>query len=326
MEQEIILDVLRRYVFNLANLQGMLRLSTPVILSGLSALITSRAGMLNIAAEGMINLCTFAAVAGSFFLHSALGGVAVGLLAGVLVGAFFALFHLKFRANIVVMGIAINITSVSITMFLCRAIFKQAGAFSDPGIIGLAPIEIPILRSIPILGPILSGHSIITYIAWALIPLTTIFLYRTPWGWHLRAVGENPQAAETLGVNVERVRVLAMIASGVFAALAAIYLSLAHLQMYTDEMAAGRGFIGMSVNTFGGGQPTGVFLSSLLFGFIDTIGWRLQADRIMPPQFISMLPYVTTLVFLTIFTIRQQHAMKAALAKAGEAAETEKRK
>lgn len=324
MEQEIILDILRRYVFNLANLQGMLRLSTPVILSGLSALITSRAGMLNIAAEGMINLCTFAAVAGSFFLHSALGGVAVALLAGVLVGAFFALFHLKFRADIVVMGIAINITSVSVTMFLCRAIFKQAGAFSDPGIMGLAPVEIPIIRSIPILGPLLSGYSIITYIAWALIPITTIFLYRTPWGWHLRAVGENPQAAETLGINVGRVRFLTMVASGVFAALAAIYLSLAHLQMYTDEMAAGRGFIGMSVNTFGGGEPIGVFLSSLLFGFVDTIGWRLQADRIMPPQFISMLPYVTTLVFLTVFTIRQRRAMKAGFVETAEATEAEK--
>ncbi|MCR4424937.1 MAG: ABC transporter permease [Firmicutes bacterium] len=309
-------QVLKRYVFNLANLQGMLRLSTPVILSGLSALITSRAGIMNIAAEGMINLCTFAAVAGSYFLGHAIGGVGVALLTGLLVGGFFALFSIKFRANTTVMGIAINITSVSVTMFLCRAIFKQAGAFSDPSIMGLSPIHIPVIEKIPILGPLVSGYSIITYLAWALIPITTIFLYRTRTGWHLRAVGENPQAAETLGINVDRMKFGAMMASGVFAALAALYLSLAHLQMYTDEMAAGRGFIGMSVNTFGGGEPAGVFLSSLLFGFVDTIGWRLQADRIMPPQFITMLPYVATLVFLTVFTVRKNRRLKAALEKA----------
>ncbi len=310
------MEILERYVFNLANLQGMLRLSTPVILAALSALITSRAGIMNIATEGMINLCTFGAVAGSYFLGHSIGGIGVALVTGVAIGAFFAVFSIKFKANTTVMGIAINITSVSTTMFLCRAIFKQAGAFSHPSIMGLYPINIPVIKDIPVLGPVISGHNIITYIAWLLIPLTTIFLYRTVWGWHLRAVGENEHAAETLGINVQRVKMLAMVASGVFAALAALYLSLGHLQMYTDEMAAGRGFIGMSVNTFGGGEPVGVLLASLLFGFIDTIGWRLQADKIMPVYFVSMLPYVATLVFLASFSIREQRKRRTKLARA----------
>ena len=160
----------------------------------------------------------------------------------------------------------------------------------------------------------LSGYSLIVYITWILVALTTIFLYRTKWGLHLRAVGENPQAAETLGINVGRIRFAAVMASGVYASLAGVYLSLGHLKMYTDQMAAGRGYIGMAVNTFGGGEPIGVFLSSLLFGFVDTIGWRLQGERIMPVYFVNMLPYVATLVALTVFTLRRQRAKKAAMA------------
>lgn len=318
MDTTVLLDILQRYVFNVANLQGMLRLSTPVVLAGLCALITSRAGILNIAGEGMILFGAWFAVAGSYFFENALAGVAAAMLSGAVIGGLFALFSLKFRAHIIIMGIAINIFANAATIFLTRAVFKQAGAFADPRIQGLNPIALPIIKDIPILGDVLSGYSLIVYVTWILVVLTTLFLYRTPWGLHLRAVGENPQAAETLGINVPRVRFAAVMASGVYASLAGVYLSLGHLKMYTDQMAAGRGYIGMAVNTFGGGEPIGVFLASTLFGLVDTIGWRLQGERIMPVYFISMLPYVATLVALTLFTLRQQRAKRAALANNAE--------
>jgi ABC-type uncharacterized transport system permease subunit len=316
MDSAVLMDILRRYVFNVANLQGMLRLATPVALAGLCALITSRAGILNIAGEGMILFGAWFAVAGSYFFESAIAGIAAAMLSGFVIGGLFALFSLKFRAHIIIMGIAINIFANAATIFLTRAVFKQAGAFADPRIVGLDPIQLPIIKDIPVLGPVVSGYSLIVYVTWILVALTTVFLYRTPWGIHLRAVGENPQAAETLGINVQRIRFGAVMASGVFASLAGVYLSLGHLKMYTDQMAAGRGFIGMAVNTFGGGEPIGVFFSSLLFGFVDTIGWRLQGERIMPVYFINMLPYVATLVALTAFTLRRQRARQAALAEA----------
>ena len=318
MDTTVLLDILQRYVFNVANLQGMLRLSTPVVLAGLCALITSRAGILNIAGEGMILFGAWFAVAGSYFFENALAGVAAAMLSGALIGGLFALFSLKFRAHIIIMGIAINIFANAATIFLTRAVFKQAGAFADPRIQGLNPIALPIIKDIPILGDVLSGYSLIVYVTWILVALTTLFLYRTPWGLHLRAVGENPQAAETLGINVPRIRFAAVMASGVYASLAGVYLSLGHLKMYTDQMAAGRGYIGMAVNTFGGGEPIGVFLASALFGLVDTIGWRLQGERIMSVYFVSMLPYVATLVALTVFTLRQQRAKRAALANKGE--------
>jgi len=313
MDTTVLLDILQRYVFNVANLQGMLRLSTPVVLAGLCALITSRAGILNIAGEGMILFGAWFAVAGSYFFENALAGVAAAMLSGAVIGGLFALFSLRFRAHIIIMGIAINIFANAATIFLCRAVFKQAGAFADPRIQGLNPIALPIIKDIPILGEVLSGYSLIVYLTWILVALTTLFLYRTPWGLHLRAVGENPQAAETLGINVPRIRFAAVMASGVYASLAGVYLSLGHLKMYTDQMAAGRGYIGMAVNTFGGGEPIGVFLASTLFGLVDTIGWRLQGERIMPVYFISMLPYVATLAALAVFTLRQQRAKRAAL-------------
>lgn len=318
MDTTVLLDILQRYVFNVANLQGMLRLSTPIVLAGLCALITSRAGILNIAGEGMILFGAWFAVAGSYFAENALVGVAAAMLSGAVIGGLFALFSLRFRAHIIIMGIAINIFANAATIFLTRAVFKQAGAFADPRIQGLNPIALPIIKDIPILGEVLSGYSLIVYLTWILVALTTLFLYRTPWGLHLRAVGENPQAAETLGINVPRIRFAAVMASGVYASLAGVYLSLGHLKMYTDQMAAGRGYIGMAVNTFGGGEPIGVFLASTLFGLVDTIGWRLQGERIMPVYFISMLPYVATLVALTVFTLRQQRAKRAALANNAE--------
>jgi ABC-type uncharacterized transport system permease subunit len=316
-----IAEILRTYVFNMANTQAMLRLSTPVVLAALSALITSRAGMLNIAAEGMINFTTFAAVAGAYFLKSTPAGIATGLFTGILVAAFFALFSLKFRANIIIMGIAINIFADSATMFLSRATFKQAGAFTDPSIVGIPPVPIPVLDSIPVLGPLLSQHSPITYLVWVLVPLTTVFLYRTKWGLRLRAVGENPQAAETLGVNVERMRFAAIMASGAFASLAGIYLSLSHLRMYADRMAAGRGFMGMAANTFGNGEPIAVFFASMLFGLVDAIGWRLHGERIMAPQLVNMLPYTATLLLLSLYTVRKRRAAQRALRRAALEAE-----
>jgi general nucleoside transport system permease protein len=306
-----ILDVLLRYVFNVANIQGMLRMATPVILAGLCALITDRAGILNIAGEGMILFGAWFGVAASYFFESSAAGLIAAILSGLLVGGLFALFSLKFRANIIVMGIAINIFADSSTIFLTRTVFKVAGAFADPRIVGFGPIDIPLVKDIPIVGPILSGYTFPVYLTWFLVFATGVFLYRTPWGLHLRAVGENPQAAETLGINVGLIRFLSVMASGVFASLGGVYLSLGLLTQFTEKMASGRGFIGMAVNTFGGGTPIGVFLASLLFGFIDKIGGRLQAERIMPVYFISMLPYVVTLLALTIFTIRRRQAAKA---------------
>jgi simple sugar transport system permease protein len=322
---DLIVHVLSHYVFNIANAQAMLRLATPVVLAALSALITSRAGMLNIAAEGMINLTTFTAVAAAYFLQSTPAGIAVGILTGLVVAAFIALFSLKFRANLIIMGIAINIFAVSVTMFLSRAMFKQAGAFTDPSIIGIPPIRVPILDDIPVLGELFSQHSIITYFVWVLVPLTTVFLYRTKWGLRLRAVGENPHAAETLGINVQGVRLAALLASGFYASLAGIYLSLSHLRMYADRMAAGRGFIGMSANTFGNGEPGPVFFASLLFGLVDAIGWRLHAERVLAPQLVNMLPYIATLLLLALYTMRKLRQARQALERAAQEVEQQRR-
>lgn len=321
MDWNVLLDILQRYIFNVANIQGMFRLATPVILAGLCALITDRAGIMNIAGEGMMLYGAWFGVAASYFFESSAAGLFAAIFSGLLVGGLFALFSLKFRANIIVMGIAINTFADASTIFLTRTVFKVAGAFADPKIVGFSPIEIPLIKEIPVLGPILSGYTFPVYLSWILVAATAIFLYRTPWGLHLRAVGENPQAAETLGINVGRIRFLSVMASGVFASLGGVYLSLGHLTQFTEKMASGRGFIGMAVNTFGGGTPIGVFLASWLFGFIDTIGFRLQAERIMPVYFISMLPYIVTLLALTIFTIQRQRKAKAQKEANGTGAE-----
>ena len=147
-------------------------------------------------------------MAGSYFLHSPVAGLIAAIMSGLLISGLFALFSLKFRANIIVMGIAINIFATSATIFLTRAVFKVAGSFSSPDLQGFYPIQIPLIKEIPIVGELVSGYTFPVYLTWLLVFLTWVFLYRTPWGLLLRAVGENPQAAETLGVNVGVIRFL----------------------------------------------------------------------------------------------------------------------
>ncbi len=303
-----IIDILQRYIFNIANLQGMLRLTTPIVLAGLCALISDRAGILNISGEGMMLFGAWFGVAGTFYLKSPYFGFLTAILSGLVLGGLFALFSLKFKANIIVMGIAINIFAVATTIYLTRAFFGTAGAFMINN--GFLPIKIPLIQDIPVLGPIISGHTFPVYVSWILVAATAIFLYRTPWGIHLRAVGETPDAAETQGINVTKTRFLAIMASSVLASLAGVYLSLGHLHGFSDQMSSGRGFIGMAINTFAQGEPVGMFLTGLLIGFIDQIGFRLQAEKIIPIYFVYMLPYISTLLALVYITVRKREQIK----------------
>lgn len=296
-------------VFDLNLLNLTLRAVAPVLLAAVGGLICARAGVFNVALEGMMLSGAFLAVVGAYFLRSALAGVAAGIVGGLIIALIFGLVAIELKADAIVLGIALNLFAAGATAYGLRAIFKTTGTFYDPNLAGLNPIRIPLLADIPVLGPVLSGHTWLVYFSWLAVGLAYFFLFRQVLGLRLRAVGENPTAAETLGVRPDHIQYIAILLSGVFCGLAGAQLAIGQLRNFTENMTAGRGFIALVAVIFGQSHPVGVFGASLLFGFMDAVGLRLsavpeQARGNLPIQFIFMLPYLATIIALFAFRKR----------------------
>ncbi len=295
---------------DIAIIQGTIRMATPIMLAAMGAMVTGLSGIINIGLEGMMLLGAFFAVVGSYYFGSVWLGVAVALLSGLIMALLFAIFTMKFRAHIILIGITINAFALAITVYFLRDWFNVAGAFSDNAIVGFNTVKIPIIKSIPILGDILSGYTPIVYLSWLIIISMHIILYKTPLGRHLRAVGENAEASETLGIKVKGIKYLAVILSGIFSSLAGAYLSLGQLTMFTENMSANRGFLGLAANIFGMGTPIGGALASLIFGFADSLAMRLQGWETIPSQIVLMIPSALPILILLIFSVRKKKELK----------------
>jgi ABC-type uncharacterized transport system permease subunit len=299
-----------RELLDISILQSMFRMATPIMLAAMGALVTGAAGIINIALEGMMLLSAFFAVVGSYYFGSVWAGVFVALLCGVVISTLFGVFSLEFRGHIILLGTAINALAAALTVYLLRAMFNVAGAFSDPGIVGFRAFHIPVIKDIPVIGDLLSGYTPIVYITWLLVIVMHVFLYKTPWGVHLRAVGENPEAASVMGINVRAIKYFAVVLSGIFSSLAGAYLSLGQLTMFTENMSANRGFMGLAANIFGMGTPIGAALASMLFGLADAFAMRLQGWESIPSQLVLMLPAVLTIGILSYVAIRKNVLLK----------------
>ncbi len=289
-------------VFNLGLLQNTLRTATPVILAAMGGLLTEQAGIMNIGMDGMILTGAFVAVAFSFFMSSAGMGVLAAVLVGIVIGLFFALFVVKLKSDEFIIGIALNTFAGGLTVYLLRSIFGVRGTFSDEGIVALPTVHIDFLDSIPLLGPLLNDNSIFVYLTWLLVLLTWIFLYRTPYGFWMRAAGEHPQSLETAGINPQRMKLLASVLCGVFCGFAGAHLSLGYLTMFTEGMSSSRGFIAFACVIFGMANPPKVFLAALLFGFLDALGLRLQSVGV-PSDLTATVPYIATVLMLVYVVV-----------------------
>ena len=284
-------------LFDATLLNSTFRFVAPILLAALGGALCQRVGIFNFALEGMMLTGAFAAVAGSYWFHSSGLGVATAILASVLMAAVFAVFTVKLGSDEIVTGIAINLLAAGLTVFLLRTLFGVKGAFQDPAIVGLGTIEIPGIRSLPVLGPLFSGHSWIVYLSLFLVVAIQFFLFRHRLGLHLRGVGENPAAARTLGVQVSALQFGTLLVSGALCGLAGAQLSLGNVNLFVENMSAGRGWMAVVAVMLGRGHPLGVLAASLLFGFTDSLGFRLQGLR-LPSQFTETIPYLVTLLSL----------------------------
>ncbi|MBR5230497.1 MAG: ABC transporter permease [Firmicutes bacterium] len=300
-------------VFNIGLLQNTLRTATPVILAAMGGLLTEQAGIMNIGMDGMILIGAFVAVAFSFACSSAGMGVLLAVLVGILIGIFFAVFVVKLKSDEFIIGMALNIFAGGLTVYLLRSIFGVKGTFSNEGIVSLPTVHFEFLEGIPVLDPLLNNNSIFVYLTWILVFLTWLFLYRTPFGFWLRAAGEHPKSLETAGISAQKMKFVASILCGIFCGFAGAHLSLGYLTMFTEGMSSSRGFIAFACVIFGMANPPKVFLAAILFGFLQALGIRLQSVGV-PADLTSIVPYLAT-VFMLVYIVVAGERKKKSKAK-----------
>ena len=275
-------------IFSIALIWSTIRLSTPLILAALGGLFSERSGVINIALEGMMLAGAFTAAAVTHAVGNPFVGLLAGIVAGLLVAAIHAVACIRYKADQVVSGTAINILMIGMPPFLSGAFFLSSG--STP--------QIPKDQLIP-WTPI--------FIAFLLVPLTWYVLYKTPFGLRLRSVGENPEAADAAGVAVARMRYSGVLLSGVLAGIGGAYLSIGQSSLFTRNMTSGRGFIALAALIFGKWRPVQTMLACLLFGFTEAVTIQMQgvvklpSGDDIPVQFIQMVPYLLTIIVLAGF-------------------------
>ena len=274
-------------IFTIALIFSTIRTATPLLLAALGGLYSERAGVINIALEGLMLAGAFTAAAVTHYAGSPWAGLLAGIVAGVLVASIHAVACIRFNADQVVSGTAINILMTGVPAMLSGALFLSSG--STP--------QIPKDDLIPWTPVVL---------ALLLVGVTWYVLYRTPYGLRLRAVGENPEAADAAGVGVNRVRYSAVLLSGALAAIGGAYLSIGQSSLFTRNMTSGRGFIALAALIFGKWRPVQTMLACLLFGFTEAISIQMQGvfkpwGEEIPVQFISIVPYVLTIIVLAGF-------------------------
>jgi len=296
---------------------SVFRVSTPILLAAMGALISDKAGVINIALEGIMLVAALTGVIFSALTQSAFLGLFMALIMSSLTGMLLAYFALKLKTNVILSAIAINLIAAGGTIFVLFLVAGDKGISSSLASLTLPKIDLPLIKSIPVLGAILSGHNILTYIALICVFLMHYFLYRTPLGLQIRAVGENPDAADSVGISVKKTQFIALTISGFMAGLGGAYMSMGYVSWFSTNMTAGRGFIALAAEAMGGATPLGCLFTSLLFGFFDALSNSLQLLQV-PAEFVQMVPYVATVVGLVIYTAGKKRQHQKIMEKIGQ--------
>lgn len=284
-------------------MNGMIAGATPILLAALGGMYTYYAGVFNIAMEGMMLTGAFFAVLGAYFLGSWVLGIVLAVGGSLLLALIFIFFAVRLRTDEFVTGIAVNLFAVGATTYLLRRIFSVKGVFAGPGIQPIPALHIPLVEDIPVIGPVLSGQNIVVYLAVLGTLLSFFLVFKTRFGLRLRAAGYNAACLDSSGVPSARIRASSLLICAVFCGLAGAFLSLGYVNLFAENMSAGRGWISLAAIILVNGNPLGIALISLIFGFSDGLGLFLQSYQI-PAQFTAMVPYAATLIALYLYAIR----------------------
>ena len=293
---EALFDILLKDGFWFA----VIRSTTPILLTTLGAMIAARAGARNIALEGTMLTAAFVGVAASHFTQSAFVGLLFAVISGIILSNIIAYFALKLKSNIIISGISLNLMASGMTVFGLYLLTGDKGASTSLNSLALPNVNIPIIENIPVIGKIISGHNILTYVALILVLLVYIMFKYTQLGLRIKAVGESPEAAESVGISVNKVKYIALTMSGALAALGGAFLSMGYVTLFSAGMTSGRGYIALATQSMAGANPVVGLLTSGLFGFAESMSNYLQGIN-LPIEFIQMLPYLAIVVIYVVY-------------------------
>ena len=299
---------------------SIIRITSPILFATLGAVIVEKAGISNIGLEGIMMISALFGSLCAYWSSSWFVGLLAAMIVGVIVALVMSVFAFQLKTDIILVGIAINMIGSGGTIFLVKSItnMTEGEALSSTtslitSELQIPTIQIPLLHNIPVIGPIFSGHSLLTYVAFLLVFLTWVLLYKTSLGLNLRSVGENPNAASSVGVSVTRVRYTAMALSGLMAGLGGAFMSMSYAMGWSLNMVAGRGFIALAAQAMGSGEPFGAMLATIVFGFAQAFGIKLSSIG-LDSNLSSPIPYIITIIGLVIFAIvkRKRDAKRVA--------------
>jgi simple sugar transport system permease protein len=320
-------------IFSAAFLASVLRVTTPILLPSLGVLISDRAGVINIGLEGTMLIAAFTGVAFSAYAQNWWGtetgeavgpwlGMGMGVVMGILAALLLGFFHLRLKANLILSGIALNFLGQAGTVAVMFELTGNRGNTKGSlDSLRMPFIQLPeFLNDIPIVSfffKIFDNQSVMTWIAFLAVPLVWYLMYRTPVGIHMRAVGQNPDAAASVGIRVQRIRYLALVLSGILAALGGIHMSMGYLTFFQDNMTAGRGFIALATPYLGGGHPVGTGFAAMVFGSFDALSNRVGTLEV-PSMLPQMLPYMATVMALVIYALQNQLTVRVRTLRSAE--------
>lgn len=288
---------------------SVIRVTTPILFAALGAVIANTAGIANIALEGLMLIAALVGVIVSTLTGSAWVGLGAAVLAGAVFSGILAFFTLYYKTNVILGGIALNLFASGGTVFFLYLFAHDKGTSASMASKVLPQIQIPIIKEIPVLGQILSGHNILTYVAMIAVIVIYVMFKRTAFGYRLRAVGENPNAADSVGINVMRTKATALILSGALAGFGGAFMSMGYVSWFARDMVAGRGWIAIAAEAMGKSSTLGTSLTSLLFGITDAATNTLRPLGI-PAELLGTLPYVATLLGLVAYALTDHKKKK----------------
>ena len=309
-------------VFTIDFFYSIFRITAPILFATLGAVVVEKAGISNIGLEGIMMSSALFGSLTAYWSGAWYVGVLVALAVGIVLGFVMGFFAFNLKTDIILTGIAMNMVGSGGMLFLVRVITNltegRAMASTTSLItanLQIPAVHIPLLENIPILGPILSGHSVLTYLAFILVFLTWVMLYKTSLGLNIRSVGENPNAASSVGISVIRIKYIAIAFSGAMAGLGGAFMSMYYAMGWSQDMVAGRGFIALAAQAMGAGEPLGSMLAAMVFGFAQAFGIKVSAIGV-DSNLVSPIPYVVTILGLVVFALvarrRAKHQHSAA--------------
>lgn len=290
--------------FILTVVNSALRSTTPIMMAALASAICTRAGVFNVALEGQMLIGSFVGIAVNWFTHSTVLAVLAAIVAGGLVGVLVAILQVRFDAADIVVGTSINLLVGALTSIFLFVVFGVKGSFKNPALIPLHKVKLPVISQVPYLSTLFGNLSWLDYLAYVIAVVMFIYLFKTVSGYHMLSAGVKREATESMGISAIRLRIVSVIVSGCLCGFGGVALSMGQVTLFTENMTAGRGFIGMAACNLGQNNPVLIVIASMFFGFCDTFASIMQNQ--IPAQLTQSVPYISTILALIVFSRKRK--------------------